>query len=490
MANKKIFSKIILWGILSSLLVFIIYGIFFVWKINKVENQINSSPKNVSLLETIRSLTPQKSRLVLKNQNHRINILLLGIAGEKKPGRNLTDTIMVVSVNTQTNQVAMLSIPRDLYVKIPKTNFQTKINAVYQYGLSNYPASVQKSIQPLEKTIEKITSLPIDYWAVMNFDGFQKTIDAIGGINITNQRDILDTRYPGPNYSYETFELSKGFHHLNGAVALQYARMRHDDPEGDFGRAKRQQQVLQATKNKIFSTKTFLNVLVLNKLFNTLGNNLKTNIALNDLGGFLTLLKKVDTNNITNVVVDAWNKNSLLKVSHIFYGPIRAFILVPRVGNWSEVQELAQNIFNTDKLKHKRQAILQEQASVAIINESGTKQVAKNILSLLKNSFGYQKTFLINNPKKELVAKNTVYDLTNGAKPFTLNELASKLPATVSYSLPTYYQPLIAHFKVDLVLILGQEAIKRYTTHDTLKEYNQASDFNNFNLTQPILKKK
>jgi len=208
-------------------------------------------------------------------------------------------------------------------------------------------------MEPIKKVIENITSLDINYWVVMNFDGFQKAVDAIGGINITNEYDIFDPRYPGPNYSYETFELKKGFHHLDGATALKYARMRHNDPKSDFGRAKRQQQVMQAIKNKIFSTGTLLNPVAINQLLNTLGENVKTNIASSEFADFVALIKNLDTNNINNVVLDAWKKDSLLRGSQI----TGISALIPRVSNWSEIQELAQNIFDTNKIKRKREEI-------------------------------------------------------------------------------------------------------------------------------------
>jgi len=177
---------------------------------------------------------------------------MLGVAGKGKPGQNLTDTIMIASINPKTNQVALLSIPRDLYVTIPGNNAAMKINAVYQYGLNSTNNDEQKASQMLKSAINNITGLDINYYIVLNFDGFTRVVDTIGGVNITSARDIHDARYPGPNYSYETFDLSAGFHHLDGATALQYARERHDDPEGDFGRAKRNKIFFRLPKAKYF----------------------------------------------------------------------------------------------------------------------------------------------------------------------------------------------------------------------------------------------
>lgn len=478
MIRENFFVKLILWVIFLVLLVIATYGLFFIWKTNKIENKIIiNSENNVSVLSTFKNLVSQKKINLRGMEKERINILLLGVAGQGKPGGNLTDTIMIISINTKTNQVALLSIPRDLYVEIPSTHFKLKINSVYNFGIKNYPDDEQQAIEPVREVIKNITSLDIDYWAILNFDGFIKTIDAIGGINITNQRDIYDPSYPGPNYSYETFELKKGLQHLDGATALKYARMRHNDPEGDFGRAKRQQQVMQATKNKIFSTQTFLNVVALNNLFNALGDNAKTNVSHEELDDFLKLLKKIDTDNINNVVIDAWDKNSLTKVSHIFYENVRAFVLIPRIGNWSEIKELSENIFDINTIKKRREEISKENATVTLINKSGNKLIMERINDLLKNNFDYKNVVILSDSNPSTEEKSFVYDLTNKQKPFTLDELTKKLPVQISPDFKDNYKKIIANIDTDLVIIIGKDLIEKYSMElNTIEEYNNANE--------------
>ena len=452
----------------------VVHGAFFIWKIANTENKISvKNEKDASFLSTFKDIVAP-SKIKLKGMSDdRINILLLGIAGKGKPGNNLTDTIMIASFNTKTGKVALLSIPRDLYVEIPEMNYQGKINSVYEYGLRNFSDDNKSSMEPIKKVIRNITSLDIDYWAVINFDGFQKAVDAIGGINITNERDILDTRYPGPNYSYETFELSKGFHHLDGATALKYARMRHNDPESDFGRAKRQQQVMQAVKNKIFSTGTLLNAVAINQFLNTLGENVKTNISSSEFGDFLTLIKNLDTNNINNVVLDAWKSDSLLRGSHM--AGISA--LIPRVGNWSEVQDLAQNIFDTNEITRTREEIAKENASVVVINRSGNSVVINQINKLLKNSFGYKNVVILSDSEKNVNDETLVYDLTGKNKPFTQNELMKKLPAKNGGVLETKDKNSLGNVSADLVLIIGQDLIPRFSLAEvSFKDYNEDSE--------------
>lgn len=478
--GKKIFLLLLAVFFLAG----IAYGGFFMYKIYSVSKKISvvSGTPQPSFLETVKSLTTDNPINLKSADPDRINILLLGMAGKGKPGQYLTDTIMIMSINRKTNRVAMLSIPRDLYVAVSDTGlpagrqgYQNKINTVYQFGMNSAKISGTNTIDPLLAVIKNITALDIDYWAVLNFDGFQKAIDDIGGINIVNEKDLYDARYPGPNYSYEVFELKKGFHHLDGAMALKYARERHNDPQSDFGRAKRQQEIMQAVKNKIFSAATLFNPIALNNLLNTLGNNASTNITPDEIGSFLELSKKLDTQNITNAVLDAWNKDSLLKIIHTGNPDAQFSALVPRIGNYSEVQDLAQNIFDLDKIKRTRDEITKENARIAIVNQSGDFSLSEKIRKLLNVNLAYKNVVTINSPAKSSANVSTVYDSTSGTKPFTANELVTKLPAIISYN--AYALPTYSGSKFDIVVVLGKDLVAKYNMEEgTIEDLNKDRD--------------
>ncbi|PIP27496.1 MAG: hypothetical protein COX30_01595 [Candidatus Moranbacteria bacterium CG23_combo_of_CG06-09_8_20_14_all_39_10] len=475
--KKVMLHRIIFWLLILLILAGLAYGLFFTYKIYSVGKKVNiENNADSTFVETVKSFTSHAPLNLNGADKNQINILLLGIAGKGKPGQFLTDTIMVASLDTKTNRVALLSLPRDLFISIPNTTLQTKINSVYQFGLAN-STSDSDAVQVVEETITSITGLDINYFVVMNFDGFQKAINDIGGINIVSERNIYDASYPGPNYSYETFELSKGFHRLDGATALKYARERHNDPEGDFGRAKRQQQIMQATKNKIFSAGTMLDVFALNNLFDTLGDNIKTDIQPEDFASFFELMKKIDTNNINNVVLDAWNKDSLLKVAHIQLGNVQAFALVPRIGNYSEIQDLAKNIFDLNALKRRQDEITQENATIAIINKSSDARIIQKIKKVLQENLNYKNVIILTDNNKHSVEKTTAYDLTNGQKPFTLDELATHLPATVSYDIPADLAKTLQNKTVDMALIVGKDLTSKYNIEEgTIDDLNRARD--------------
>lgn len=477
-AKPHFLYRTILWLFSLCLLSGIFYGSFFLYKTYSTGKKINpETGLTPSIFSTIKSFTNPSPPRIKGNADDQINILLLGTAGKGKPGQNLTDTLMVASIDSKTNRVALLSIPRDLYVSIPDAQVKTKINSVYQYGLSSSQGDADSAAEIVTETISTITGLAIDYYMILNFDGFEKIIDDIEGINIINERDIYDARYPGPNYSYETFELSKGFHHLDGATALKYARERHDDPEGDFGRAKRQQQIMQAVKNKIFSANTFINVFTLNDLFDTLGDNVKTNIGVEEFPSFFELARKLDTNNINNVVVDAWNSDSLLKVSHVQYGAVRAFVLIPRVGNYSEIREVAANIFDLNKIKRRKEEIVKEDARLVIINQSGDSQIIARIKKVLQDNLNYKNITLISGSAKKVSEKTMVYDITDGQKPFTLDELAVKIPADVSYAMDGDISQLLQKETFDMAVVIGKDAVERYNMEEaTIEELNASQD--------------
>jgi len=486
--GRKIWIKILSGIFLLATFLFLSGGAYFVWKICSVSQKITventENKKPVSLIKNVHSIiapiaNPKKNLKPLVGEKEgRINILLLGIAGEKNPGKNLTDTIMIMSVNTDSKKAALLSLPRDFYANIPGANRRTKINSIYQYGLDN-----DAGINPVKKAVENITNLKIHYFLVMDFEGFKKIINDIGGINVSVEKDIYDPRYPGPNYSYETFEIKKGLHKMDGETALKYARERHSDSEGDFGRAKRQQKVIQAVKNKIFSLRTFLNIFTLNKLLDALGGNMKTNIQLDEIESFINLSRQVDSQNITTAVVDAWKKDSLLKVSHIFYENKRIFILIPRVGNYSEIQDLAQNIFDLDIIRRRQAEIKKEEANIAIINQSSDYSLVFKIKNLLEKDLGFKKAAILKSASDETRNQSVAIDLTLGEKPFSLDEIIKRLPAKLGNNSESDIMDLSASLlpslgkgwneKYDFIILLGEDLEKIYSfEEDSLEDLN------------------
>ena len=434
--RKPLFFRFLFSGIALVMLVLALITFFLVKGVTLGQNIQFENTAHPSFLAQVKNLTHSffktEHSLLQGEAGGRINILLLGRAGEHYPGKNLTDTVIIMSIDTAAKKVALLSLPRDLFVPIVESDYSTKLNSLYQYGLSR-----NEGVVPLKQTIEHITGMPLHYFITLDFDGFEKIVDTLGGISLEVTRDLYDSRYPGKNYSYETFEIKKGWQTLDGATALKYVRERHSDPEGDFGRAKRQQQVIQALKNKAFSLGTLTNIIAINRLIDTLGESIKTDIAVEDMTRFLELIRTLDTQNVTATVIDAWKKESLLRVSHIDVGGVTAFILVPRVGNWSELKEVATTIFRRDEQEKRKKAIVAEQSTLRLYYSAPDRDAAEKMAILIRDELGFFTVSTLLSPPFPIRPKESIMVKQVGLqKPFSLDELLRRFSFKDAVSLP------------------------------------------------------
>ncbi len=232
-----------------------------------------------------------------------INVLLLGIdrRGSKAWGYR-TDTIIIVRVDPINNTAGMMSIPRDLQLPIPG-NGEDRINTANVYGYKyNYPGGGPAL---LKRTIEANFDIPIDYYVMIDFDGFTEIIDTLDGVDVNVPRALHDTKYPDPKpgdpYAYKTLHFDAGVQHMSGARALEYARSRMST--SDFDRAKRQQQILLAIRERGLGLGV-LNLLPrLPTLLGTMGNMVKTDMTLDEMKDLALLAPQIDLDNIKTVVV-------------------------------------------------------------------------------------------------------------------------------------------------------------------------------------------
>ena len=204
----------------------------------------NSPPPEVAAMPQLLDREPVFTTV---QREDRLNILLFGFDTRvQDPSAPRTDTLMLLSWNQETNALDILSIPRDLWVPVPGFP-PTKINLVYSLG-ETVP-STGGGERLLADTLSAFLNQPIDHYAWVNFDGFVRIIDLLGGIDIYVPWAIYDEKYPTPDYGVETFELAAGSQHLDGVTTLKYARTRTQD--GDYGRIGRQQAVISAVLRKL-----------------------------------------------------------------------------------------------------------------------------------------------------------------------------------------------------------------------------------------------
>ncbi len=267
----------------------------------------------------------------------RLNVLLLGLRGEGDPnGGLLTDTMMVMSYKPKTGQVALISIPRDLYVKIPNSGNKGKINEAYAYGASN--KGWKTGLSYSKEAIEEVTGLDIHYVASVDFTAFKEIIDTLGGITIYLDKPFTESVPFAEGY----ISLPAGKNTLGGQKALLYSRARYSS--SDFDRAKRQQQVLVAVKEKSLSTGVLSNPVKLVSILDSLGNHVRTDAELWEIKEIAEMSRSADTSDIKHKVFDTSEKG-LLYQSHTSAG---AYILLPAGGDYEKIRNACANIFEEE----------------------------------------------------------------------------------------------------------------------------------------------
>lgn len=348
----------------------------------------------------------------------RINILLLGYGGSGHNGAYLTDTIQVLSIDPNNKTVAMLSIPRDLYVETKKPTYAGKINAIYSSGKPVTAKSSYDGATLIKDEVGTILDLPIHYYVAIDFSGFEKAINSVGGIDVTVDKDLYDAQYPAADeIHYQTFSIKAGERHLDGATALKYARSR--ESSSDFDRSKRQQKVMTAFKSKLQSSGALSDPTKVISLLNTLGTSVKTDFSVSEIKELAKLIKDVDTSNITTAVLD--NSSTGLLASFTGDGGISYLKPKAGIGNFTAFQKLAHEIFVDPLIK-------QEAAKIEIINTTSDSKAGDEMSTTLK-SYNYNITNVTTSSTK--IKETVIYDYSNGDKKYTLEYLAKRLSANV-----------------------------------------------------------
>jgi len=363
----------------------------------------------------------------------RINYLVLGYAGGTHPGPYLTDTIMVASVDPYNKKAALLSLPRDMYVSIPNYG-QGKINTAFSIGEENKKDNVSGA-ELAKKTIEGILDLPIHYFIAIDFSGFEKAIDLVGGIDLYVEKDIYDPYFPDGRGGQTIYQIKKGWHHLNGVEALNLARSRYTT--SDFDRAERQQKIIVALKEKVLSVGVLANPIKVTSLMATLKGSLSTDLTADEIIRSFDLIKDLREEEVATKVLDSSAKGLL------YDDRINGeYVLLPKDPTWEEIRALAHSIFIEPFLE-------KEKAKVIVENAAGIFGIAFKVSELLK-SRGY--TVIEYRTAKENISQTKILDCSQGEKPYSLELLKKRFFITEVFSCPIGMDK-----EVDFVIILGQD---------------------------------
>ncbi|MFC1616317.1 LCP family protein, partial [Patescibacteria group bacterium] len=387
--------------------------------------------------------------------NH-TNFLILGTGGANHEGGDLTDTIIVASMDNQDKLVTMMSIPRDLWIKDSLIgNF--KINEFYYYAKEHYGSNT-KGIEHTKEKIEEVVGIPIHYYVQIDFKGFTELVDAMGGIDVYVQEAIYDPYYPKDGtIFYETFSIPAGDQHLDGETALKYARSRKTT--SDFDRARRQQQIIYATKERALQTEIIFSKDKITELLNTLKNNIETNVTVKEILTLGSMAADYSEENITQRFIhdDQYSCGGFL------YTPIREafgglFVLLP-AGGIEYVHQYANYTFNYPKSSHKI-------TSIHLLNGTKTNYVATETKQVLRRfcfeipGFGNASTQDIEYTTYYYLPKHDENGTVIQERPVALDYLQTIIPGRESTTPPQEYMSEGYFTDAEIVLEMGRDYIE------------------------------
>jgi len=387
----------------------------------------------------------------------RINILLLGIDRRGGQGWNrLTDTIIVVTVDQANRTAGMLSIPRDLQVPIPG-NGEDRINTANGKGESQgYPGGGPAL---LKRTIEANFRIPIHYYIMIDFQGFEKMIDALGGIDVYVAKELTDTQYPDPlpedpNH-FRTIHFDVGWEHMSGARALKYARSRMSTT--DFDRAARQQDILVAVREKALS----LNLLPrLPALLATMLDSFKTDISWDEIPQLAALAPQIDMSTMKRVVLQ----------KPLVYGYKRADGAAVQLPKWDLIDPVVADLLTSAVIVTEAtptpepppptptlapieiaelQELAREGARIAVQNGTSEPNYAARVAAYLME-LGYQVVEFGDADRLDY-AKTVIVDYTG--KAYTLQRLVQQFQVTPE----NVRQSPNLRSSIDIRIVVGQD---------------------------------
>lgn len=453
--QKRRYRKKKIAGTFAAVAFLILGSVFVSFRLFYFPKEIKSKE---GFFKTIAHLALSPDRDITAGKNN-INILLLGMGGEGHDGPYLTDTILIASIDKSQNRIAMTSIPRDLLIDTHRFG-KKKINHINSY------AEVEKKGSGAEFTreiLEEILHIQIDYYARVDFKGFEEIIDAVGGLEIDVPKTFSDPLYPreklanGKDGGTITITFEKGPQYMDGKTALIYARSRHgNNGEGsDFARSRRQQQILLAFKNKILSSDTLLSASKIGKIIKSLKDNLNTNISAWEAISLAKMYQKL------NISPDKITVNILISGPD---GPLYSdyynmqYVLLPKKSDWSDIREIAANPFEERHKKYTGNYENTGDVSLVILNGTKIGGLAGSTAITLED-FGYTIKD-IGNAKEKNFEKNVIYPISIDENKDALREIKRILNANVASNIPYWLREQIKEKnKPDFLIITGQSQL-------------------------------
>lgn len=426
-------------SIIALLLVLILIG-GTTWLIlwgNDIIAKITGGQGNVFDLLTFTNETYEPLKT---DENGRTNILAFGTSGYDMDGKigdsthdgaALTDSIMVISLDQETGDVAMISLPRDLKVS-PICTATGKINEVYWCNNMNGD-NEQAGAEALMTEVGSILGLNIEYYAHINWGSLIQIVDTLGGINVTLDEDIY--------YDYGlAFEAGKEYY-LTGEESLWLARARYGTAHGDFSRGASQQKILIGIKDKL--TEKNLSITDYLSLASTLGDNLRSNFSIENIKTIAHLLSKFDLNEIRQIpLID--DENNIYYFTTGMINGISYVLPSAGVGNYGKIQKYIAKMLSNDPRVY-------EDATILILNGTKENGIASSEKYTLEQE-GYQNIDTDNAPDGSYEEEYIIYTTTE--KPGTKSLLEQRYNTLVK---PSTEIPENIPSNYDFIIILGKK---------------------------------
>ncbi|MBI2607422.1 MAG: LCP family protein [Candidatus Doudnabacteria bacterium] len=423
------------------LVVILILSGLLVWGASNLlskTNRIFTGDKNV--FQRVGQLFVGGDKKLIGEDDGQVNVLLLGYGGPGHDGPYLTDTIIVASLDMETDEVVLVSIPRDFVVQLPGLGFR-KINSAYAFFRDdNDPNSAGEAAVD---AASKLTGLEIPYYAAIDFQGFVKAINQVGGVDVVIDRTFTDSSYPDERYGFlAPVTFTAGSEHMDGERALIFARSRKgtNNEGSDFARSERQKKVIQAFKDKVVKL-GITDLRTINNLLSVFTDNFRTNLEPYQLQRLIELGKDIDNEHAFSLSLEP--DNVLICNGIIGDYENRAYVVQPCEGK--TLTDVHNYIANASKLAK----LSKEAAEVEVQNSTQQAYVLGPFRAL--NNLGMEvnfRPFLQSNK----FSRTILYDNSGNLKPETRKYLEENFDLTVA-DLP------FNNSNADFVIIIGQDAL-------------------------------
>lgn len=408
-------------GLAFGLVVLILFGAFFFsnsyTKLHKIF--MGDAP-------TAEALKPNVPLAMLNGQSSgRVNVLLLGRDGGGHSNPDVTNTVMLASIDTINHTTTLLSLPSDLWVNSPDASVM-KLNAAWQAGEFNYlggpqPGStnakaIQSGYKVVDQAVGQVTGLTVNYNILVNTQAIEQAVNNVGGVTVNVPSTLVDPTMAWEN-NRSPLIAESGTQNFNGKQAFLY--MTSKETTSDSARNSRQRQVLVALFNKIVSADTYSNPVKLEGLINTFGNNITTDLSMKNAGLLFNIINQISPSSVNSIDLDT-PPNQFFTNGNVNGEAVE----LPQAGlfNYSAIQQYL-------KLQLKNPYIVKENAKVLILNGTSTAGLATNMGNQLSTE-GYNVIGEANTPNPSWT--NTSLFNISGSNKYTQHFLAQKLGVKVS----------------------------------------------------------